>query len=230
MANKTYLEVINIALRDINEVPISEVSFNNVRGIQAAAVEMVNRAYIDILNYSKEWPFLSDLSGTKFEVLSVEEQQEYDFDSEVSNVDWDSFFVNTDSGEYMAPLQTIDYDFYIKTLKRQDLLPSSEVVRPLFVYRKKDNTGFGLSPIPKGAEYKITYHAWVTPDLLKFPTQQIIIPNRYYNVLISRARYYLWMFRENAQQAAFAMTEYDTNIRQMHRDLVDKQSTSMRVK
>jgi hypothetical protein len=230
MANKTYLEVINIALRDINEVPINISSFNNVRGIQAAALEMVNRAYADILNYTKEWPFLSDAQGTKFEIPTVEDQQEYEFPTEISNVDWDSFFIVSDNKDHTVPLQTIDQDFYIKNLKQNDLLPSGEVLRPLFVYRTKNNKGYGLSPIPKGMDYSVSFHAFIKPTLLKFPTQEIIIPERYYNVLISRARYYLWMFRENTELAGYAAQEYERGIRQMYRDLVAKQSIDMRVR
>jgi hypothetical protein len=112
-------------------------------------------------------------------------------------------------------------------MKKFDL-DQAEGGNPMFVYRLKSNDGFGLSPIPDDRGYTVTFAAWDKPTLLSETTDEIIFPERYYNVLVSRARYYLWLFRENAQQAQMAYAEYDDGIKRMHRDLVDKQSTRMR--
>lgn len=227
---KTYLEIINIALRDINEVPISTNQFNSARGIQSAAKEMVNRAYADILNYSKEWPFLINNTGTKLETTVVPEVQEYLFPEDVDNVDWDSFFIKADDNSYATPLQKISIDFYTRHLRAKDLDKQGNRL-PLFVYRTKNNQGFGLSPIPDDSKnLTVTCAAWSEPSFLVNYDDLIVIPERYYNILISRTRYYLWMFRENSEQAAFALNEYERGIKQMHRDLVEKQSISMRVR
>ncbi len=224
--SKTYLEIINIALRDINEVPLTTATFNTPRGIQAAVKEMANRAYADILNYSKEWPFLSTTEGTLLNTVTVEDQQEYQFQDGLDSLDWDSFFIISDDSVISQPLQTINIDFYTQHLKSQDLDNGSSI--PTFVYRTKDNNGFGLSPVPNDRGYTVSYSAWNDPTLLVESTDMIAIPDRYYTILISRVRYYLWMFRENAQQASFALNEYDRGIKQMHRDLVEKQSIDMR--
>lgn len=227
---KTYLEIINIALRDINEVPMTENQFSASRGIQAAAKEMVNRAYADILNYSKEWPFLITNAGTKLETPIEADVQEYMFPEGVDNVDWDSFFIKTDDNSYATQLQKIDIDFYTRHLKAKDLDKNGPRL-PIFVYRRKDNQGFGLSPIPDDSRvFTVTCAAWSEPSFPVNYDDPIVIPDRYYNILISRTRYYLWMFRENSEQAAFALNEYERGIKQMHRDLVEKQSISMRVR
>lgn len=226
MANKTYLDIINIALRDINEVPMTASEFLNPRGIQATTKEMVNRAYADILNHSKEWPFLVSTTGSETSVATVDGTQEYSFDTNVDNVDWDSFFiVNNDSTRGHA-LQTIDEDFYTRHLKERDATTGFKDI-PIFVYRTKNFEGFGLSPIPNEV-FTVTFSAWNDPTLLVNSVDEIAIPERYYNVLIARVRYYLWLFRENPQQANFALDEFNKGIKKMHSDLVQKQSIDMR--
>lgn len=224
---KTYLEIINIALRDINEVPISEATFLSPRGLQATAKEMVNRAYADILNHSKEWPFLNTTNVTLLQVATVEGQQDYDFDETLDHIDWDSFYLRSTDEMIGHALQTINEDFYIQHMKSQDL-DNPDGGLPKFVYRRKDNNSFGLSPIPDDRGYTISFAAWGEPTLLVNAADPIVIPDRYYNVLIARVRYYLWLFRENAQQASFALNEYEDGVKQMHRDLVEKQSVRMR--
>jgi hypothetical protein len=239
----TYIDLVNIALREINEVPLSTSAFNNPRGLQAAAKEMVARAHLDIINYSKEWPFLS-ADGDFFPtgVLSVATtalQGTYLFDTDLSQVDWDSFFIVSDTGTYARSLETIDVDFYTKYLKHKDE-GDTQGGDPIFVYRTKsgDSTidanpgGFGLHPIPSDKGYTVTFAGWEDPHasfkVLETSADTIPYPEKYYPVLIARARYYLWLFRENAQQSQIALGDYQDGIKRMHRDLVDKQSIKMR--
>jgi hypothetical protein len=225
---KTYIELVNIALRDINEVPITEANFPSPRGLQAAAKEMVNRAYADILNYSKEWPFLSEKTTAKISVDTVNLQPTYTFDTGVDRIDWDSFFITSADGSYRSFLQPIDIDFYVRHLKVRDLENSTEGGEPIFVYRLKSDDGFGLSPYPDDSDFTVTFAAWSKPTLLTNSSDTVVIPDRYYTVLISRARYFLWMFRENVEQAEVALNEYERGLRQMHRDIVDKQAIQMK--
>lgn len=223
----TYIDLVNIALRDINEVPMQTSAFSAPRGLQAAAKEMVNRAYADILNYSKEWPFLNEKTAANLSVTTVDLQREYSTDVALDHIDWDSFYIESVTGNYQSPLQCIDIDFYTKHLKKQDN-ENTLGGNPMFVYRLKSNDGFGISPAPDSLGYTVTFAAWEKPTLLVNSTDVIAFPERYYNVIISRARYYLWMFRENVQQAQVASNEYESGIKRMHRDLVDKQSIKMR--
>lgn len=223
----TYLDLVNVALRDINEVPMQTSAFDNPRGLQAAAKEMVNRAYADILNYSKEWPFLNETSPGNLTVTTVALQGEYSTNVALDHIDWDSFFIQSDDGNYNEHLQCIDIDFYTSQLKKVDV-EDSEGSEPMFVYRLKSNNGFGITPLPSDRGYTVTFAAWNKPTLLSASTDEIVFEERYYNVLVSRARYYLWMFRENVEQAQVALHEYEAGIKRMHRDLVDKQSIKMR--
>lgn len=223
----TYIDLVNISLRDINEVPVQTAAFNAPRGLQSAAKEFTNRAYADILNYSKEWPFLSETTEATLSVSTVALQQEYSVDVSLDHIDWDTFYITSTDDKYHSPLETIDIDFYIQHMKQfDDTLP--EGGNPMFVYRLKSNDGFGLSPIPDDRGYTVTFKAWDKPTLLVNSTDTIIFPERYYNVLVARTRYYLWLFRENAQQAQLALRDYEDGVKRMHRDLVDKQSIKMR--
>lgn len=239
----TYIDLVNIALREINEVPMQTSAFNNPRGLQAAAKEMVNRAYMDILNYSKEWPFLYEDSNFfptgSLSVATTALQGTYLFDTDLAHIDWDSFFITSTSGNYARALQPIDIDFYIRYLKQYDV-NDTQGGDPIYVYRLKggDATvdgnpgGFGLHPLPSDVGYTVTFEAQQNPynsfKVLETQLDTIAFPERYYTVLIARARYYLWLFRENQQQAQLALRDYEQGIKQMHRDLVEKQSIKMR--
>lgn len=239
----TYLDLTNIALREINEVPLSSSAFSAPRGLQAAAKEMTNRAYLDILNYSKEWPFLYD-DGNFFptgalSVTTTALQGTYLFDTDLAHIDWDTFYIQSDDGGHTKHLMPIDIDFYISHLKDRDV-NDTEGGDPIYVYRLKNGDatvkgnpgGFGLHPIPSDRGFTVTFEAQQNPynafKVLETQSDTIAFPERYYVVLIARARYYLWLYRENAQQAQLALRDYEDGIKRMHRDLVDKQSISMR--
>jgi hypothetical protein len=222
----TYIDIVNIALREINEVPLQTSAFNAPRGLQAAAKEMVNRAYADVLNHSKEWPFLNEKTPASLSVSTVALQQEYTVTTAIDHIDWDSFFIIDDNNDYKSSLEVVDIDFYTQHLKQRDT-ELTDGGDPMFVYRLKSNDGFGLSPLPSDKGYTVSYAAWTKPTLLVNSTDEIAFPERYYNVIVSRARYYLWLFRENAQQAQLAARDYDDSIKKMHRDLVDKQAIKM---
>ena len=57
---KTYLDVLNVALLDANEVQLTETTFLSTRGIQSFAKEAVNRALMDMANECTEWEWLKN--------------------------------------------------------------------------------------------------------------------------------------------------------------------------
>ena len=48
----TFLEVVNLALREVNEIPMTAQQLTSARGLQQFAKESVNRAFFDISNES----------------------------------------------------------------------------------------------------------------------------------------------------------------------------------
>ena len=49
----------------------------------------------------------------------------------------------------------------------------------------------------------------------------MVLPDQYANVITSRARYYVWQFKESPQQAAFALEDYKKGMRQMKSNLIN---------
>lgn len=222
---KTYLDLVNVVLRDINEVPLTETNFGAARGLQAFVKEAINRALMDIVNYSDEWPWLTNVPLTSASpstdtFTTVAGQREYlitrqETDGEgnlvdvaIDNIDWDTFlFVDVDSASRVFPLPYTDYDFVAKSLPVSD-------DKPEFVYRPLNNTHIGVYPTPD-KEYPISYISWKPPVLLSETTDEIPFDERWYTVVVSRSRYYAWMFRENIQQAQVANNEYERNVKRM---------------
>ena len=48
-----------------------------------------------------------------------------------------------------------------------------------------------------------------------------ILPEMYTSVLLARARYYIWQFKENPQAAAFALDDYKKGMRSMRSNLIE---------
>lgn len=223
----TYLDVANDVLRELNEVPLSSQTFPTARGFHAFVKGAINRALMDIANASDEWPWLANLpqdigvSAHTNEVVTKRRQVIYEFPEDVREVDWDSFVVTDMRGKQSYPLTPISYEEW-QRYRHADVLSNRDVADlgvPSVVYRTKDGTGFGLSLVPDKA-YRVQYIAWHNPSLLVNATDVLPFPDRYYTVLLHRTRYYIWMFRENAQQASMAKSDYTEGLRSMKQSLI----------
>lgn len=85
---------------------------------------------------------------------------------------------------------------------------------PLRVIMSPDGRKFGLSPLPDKV-YRIYFFAWEQIDELTASTDQVLYPEQWVSVLLARARYYVWQFKENAQLSTMALQEYNKGIRLM---------------
>ena len=72
---KTYLELTNLALNELNEVELTSSNFTSSRGVQTSAKNFVNKAINELYMSEIQWPWLHT-SGTQ--VLNTG-QQEYTF-------------------------------------------------------------------------------------------------------------------------------------------------------
>ncbi|WMX18605.1 tail protein [Aeromonas phage 1233] len=223
----TYLDIVNEVLRDVNEVPLSITSFAQARGFHAFVKGAVNRSLMDLANASDEWPWLANLpsnigvSAHTNEIVTKRRQVIYQFPDEVREVDWDSFVVTDMRGKESIPLTPISYEEW-QRYRHADVLSNREEAdlgTPTVVYRTKDGQGFGLSKVPDKA-YRVQYIAWREPTILSAPTDTLPFPDRYYTVLVHRARYYAWMFRENPQQAQMAFRDYEAGVSRMRQSLI----------
>lgn len=231
----TYLDIVNAVLRDTNEVPLSEQNFYQARGFHGFLKEAVNRSLMDLANESTEWPWLANMpldinvSAHTNEIITDRKVAIYNLPEGVMEIDWDSMVVTDMRGKETSKLTPISYEEWA-TYGNAEVLSNrtgDDLGTPRLVYKTKDGKGLGLSPVPDKA-YRIQFISWNSPKLLVNPSDPLPFPDRFYNVLVSRARYYAWMFRENIDQARLARGDYKDGVEQMKRVLIKPVFNRMR--
>lgn len=239
----TYLEVVNLALREVNEIPMTEQQMANARGLQQFAKETVNRAFFDISNESTKWPWLQQKSmqSPEQEVRKLTVGTQW-YDTELTTTgvtqepDWFTFLLTDKDLTSTDPLviaskpgvvtnlQYITYDEWIANNRVSDM--AGGLGQPKFVI--KYGTGkFGFSPVPD-KEYCVAYNVRSSAIRFRLAGDIIPIPEEFVNVLVSRIKYYLWLFRENDVQAKFSLGEYQSGLINMKRSLLSNKEEKMR--
>lgn len=239
----TFLEVVNLALREVNEVPMTEQQLANARGLQQFAKESVNRAFFDISNTSTKWPWLQKTTETvvEQEIRNVTEGTQW-YDTEVEEgglkqePDWNTFLITDKDLESEDPLviaskptltknlHFITYDEWIQRFRTQDF--AGNTGEPKYVIKYSSNK-FGLSPVPD-KQYSIVYNVRSRATRFTQATEEIPIPEEFITVIVSRIKYYLWLFRENDTQANFSLGEYREGLINMKRSLLSNKEERMR--
>ena len=239
----TYLGLTNELLRELNEVVLTSATFVNAAGLQAHVKDCVNRAYNDIVNEEPKWPFLSvNLSGSvdpmygNVSVNTTAGTRWYrmkgtsnSYADDYGMIDWENFYLTTvgvagETAPYVTRnlrfMSTESWKDYRRTKENGDDADEQQWGEPSAVIRSPDGRQFGLSPIPK-QEYKVWFFAWTQPTPLSIFSDEVIFPEMYTPVLIARARYYVWQFKDNPQAAAFALEDYKKGLRSMRSNLLD---------
>lgn len=239
----SYLDLTNELLRELNEVTLTTATFAGAVGVQQHVKDSLNRAYFDIINQEPQWPFLSvaesgttdpmygnvyveTVAGTRFYELKPSSS---DITTDYSSIDWDNFYLTTVgvSGE-TAPytsrnlrfLTTEEWKDTRRVSENLDDADSQNYGEPSNVIRSPDSRKFGLSPIPDKV-YRVWFFAWNLPTKLTNSTDTVVFPEMYTSVLLARARYYIWQFKENPQAAAFALDDYKKGMRSMRSNLIE---------
>ena len=234
----TYLEIVNLALREVNEVPLTSATFLASRGLQQFAKESVNRAYFDISNQSLKWPWLQNpVSNSADTTVRAVTQgiQWYDinFNALHLEADWNTFLItDVDPAGLSIPsivqnLPMITYDTWIAKYRIQDYLDTAQSV-PRYVI-KHPSGKFGLSPVPD-KNYWVEHNVSNSAIRFTLPTDVIPFPEEFSTVLIARIKYYLWLFRENKEQADFSKGEYTDGLATMKRVLLSNKAETMRAR
>jgi hypothetical protein len=239
----TFLETVNLALREVNEIPMTEQQLANARGLQQFAKEAVNRAFFDISNESVKWPWLQMKadSAPEQEIRKLTIGTQW-YDTEIltggqtQEPDWNTFLLtdkdllSTDpevlnkKPELVRNLGFLTYDEWITKYRMDDF--SGRTGTPQFVI-KYGSGKFGFSPVPD-KEYCVAYNVRSHAVRFKNALDVIPIPEEFITVLVSRIKYYLWLFRENDVQAKFSMGEYQTGLINMKRSLLSNKEERMR--
>ena len=239
----TFLEVVNLALREVNEIPMTEQQLANARGLQQFAKESVNRAFFDISNESTKWPWLQKAidTPTEQEIRKLTTGvQWYNTETLADGLrqepDWNTFLLTDKDLTSTDPLviaskpkvtknlQYLTYDDWITRFRTQDF--AGDTGEPKYVIKYSGNK-YGLSPVPD-VDYCIVYNVRSHATRFRLATDVIPIPEEFITVLVSRIKYFLWLFRENDVQANFSLGEYKSGLNNMMRSLLSNKEERMR--
>lgn len=215
----TYLNLTNELLRRLNEVVIDQADFSSVRNVQALAKDAINSSIRKIIQSAQEWPF----TLTTYNQTLTAGTGTYDFPSDMSSVDWESFYIKQLSSKNNTPrkLDVISYTSYLESFRSSDDTGNSGsgISVPTRVYQTQEEK-FGVTPVPDDA-YVIEYKYWTFPSNLSAYDDTCVIPLRFDHVIIDGAMMYMMRFRSNEQSAAVHQNDFIEGIKMMRRVLVD---------
>jgi len=231
---KTYLSLVNDLLVEINEPELTSVA--NAVGVQKQVSKCVNRAYFDIVDAVDNWAwlatntpqneyygntFIETVAGTRWYLLKAGSTS---VDTDYDAVDWDRFTATTEGVSGKSAPHTINkLGFVTLDVWRNNYARSEEIDKsssspaygvPLRVIRSSDGRRFGLSPIPDDV-YRIYFNAYNRPSELSNDTDEVLFPEQYKPVLLARARYFIYQFKDNIAQSQLALDEYKKGLQQM---------------
>ena len=238
----TYKDITNELLRELNEVPLTDANFASAKGIQQVVKDKVNLAYLDIVNEEPRWPFLAITTDKTTSLFSGNVSQDTiagqrwyeineaatDSSTDYVNVDWDSFYatsVGVDGFTGTKVYRTLKYlpshtwRDTLRDIENEDNDSDQTWGTPVNIIRSNDNRHFGLSPIPDKV-LKIKYFAFQQPTLLAAFSDSLVFPDVYKPVLLARARYYIWQFKQNLEASMVADEAYKRGLRAMRENLV----------
>ena len=248
----TYLGLTNEILRELNEVVLTSVTFSTATGIQSFIKDSINKSIFDIANEEPQLPFLSagvsggtdpfygnvtvaSVAGTRWYTIKADSSS---ITTDYASIDWDDFYLTTInvSGEttpYVSKGLKFLTSSRLETDTHRDGENSDDAegsdashAEPIYVIKSPDHRKFGLSPIPDKV-YNVHFYAFVKPTALSAHGDTIVMPEQYSNVITARTRYYVHQFKENIQQAAFALDEYKKNMKTMKSNLINPVPTYM---
>ena len=212
----TYLELINTVLREINEVEITTVS--TTRGIQTSVKDFINKAQRDIINSEVEWPF----TVVNLSLTTVAGQAEYSRAADAKTIDYDSFTVQESASTAERTLQYLSFEEYLERFNEIDTNPTGDAQGlPVYVYQTPDNK-IGLSPVPDVATYTVRYYYYQTTSDMATNTDTPVIPERFHDVIVNRARYFAHMLRSDVQFSQLASRDYESGLARMRVELINK--------
>jgi len=245
----TYLTLTNETLRELNEVQLTSSNFSDAVGIQGFVKESINRALNDIANEEPQLPFfaaaasggtdpfygnvtVATVAGTRWYTLKSGSSS---ITTDYASIDWDDFYITTisvsgESAPYVSRglkfISLADWRRYRRDSENADDADTQNYGEPRYVIRSPDHRKFGLSPIPDKV-YNVHFYAFAKPTALSAHGDAIVFPDQYAPVILARTRYYVHQFKENLQQAAFALDDYKKGMKHMKSNLINPQPRSM---
>jgi len=239
----TFLTLTNEVLRELNEIELTSATFANAKGIQSFVKNSINKSLNDIATEEPQLPFfaaaasggtdpfygnvtVATVAGTRWYTLKSGSSS---ITTDYASIDWDDFYLTTinvsgESSPFVSRglryLSLDEWTRYFRDSENQDDADTQNFGEPKYVIRSPDHRKFGLSPIPDKV-YNVHFYAYTIPTALSSHSDEIVLPDQYANIITSRARYYVWQFKESPQQAAFALEDYKKGMRQMKSNLIN---------
>ena len=133
-------------------------------------------------------------------------------------------FIRVSADEIPINLKYISYDAYIQGRYTSDERNTeSQYGKPIFVYRTQDHLSFGVSPIPDEDIFTVEYEYFKTHTDLSAATDTLDLPDIYADVVVNRAKYYLYKLRNDVPMANIANAEYDRGVERIRVEMLNKQ-------
>ena len=120
------------------------------------------------------------------------------------------------------PLKYLSFEEYTERFRERDSKADIDKFGdPQYVYTTY-NDEIGLTPIPDTSNLTLEFDYYVTNTALSEATDTSIKPTRFEPVIVSRAKYYTYMFRSDTQTAQFALKEYEDSLKRMRVELLNR--------
>lgn len=245
---KSYLDITNHILGELNEVRLTSSNFANATNIQQYVKEAVNHAYMDMHEEEYKVPWLAANSGDSLNdylgnayVETVAGQRWYEFkpaattiDDEYAFVDWEKITLTTEgvAGETapytihnLKQVNMEDWKRYFATSENRDMSDSQVYGTPSRIIKHPSRNKFGLSSIPDKV-YRIYFFAWDHLTLLSAYDDEVVIPELFVPTLEARVRYYAWQFKDEQNRSQAALADFKKGMKRL-RDTYNPSSASM---
>ena len=131
-------------------------------------------------------------------------------------------FINITEDIDPQRLQHITYEDFARNYRETDAsIDSSSYGTPEYVYPTQDGK-FGLHPIPDRGNYTVLFEYWTTHTELSAYDDTPTLATRYQDIVVSRAKYYAYMLRGDADMADRCMVQYQEGIKRMRLELINR--------
>jgi hypothetical protein len=204
----------------MGEVVMDITEFSGARNVQALAKQAINSSVRELMHSAQEWPFaLTTYSQT----LATNGTATYNFPSDTSSVDWESFYLKQLTAANNEPrrLPVLAYPEYLDTLRPIDEAAGAGGYGPTQAVVQTQESKFSITP-PADQAYVIEYKYWSFPADMAEPTDTCIVPTRFDSVIIDCAMTYMMIYRSNEQSANLHRERFEQGIKTMRRLLMDE--------
>jgi len=213
MSTYNYLGLVNDVNRRLNEVELTQNTFNGAIGYYASVKDAVNSS-IRYINQSQfEWPF----NHVEAEDTLTEGQVRYAFPSDMKTADMESFRIkrSEDFNNETRKLKILSYEEYLEKYVDDEYNEDNESIRtlPEYVFRTPD-LSFGVVPPPDNP-YELVYEYYRLPVDLENPEDVPTIPEQFRHIIVEGAMYYTYQFRGDLETASLSLQKFTRGIEDM---------------